>query len=115
MAPRIPTLFTSYVEHVSLCFAVTQDMNQVGKWKQDVEGGGAGTSLSIFSADILTLSKRCVKTVESLTLGLMIPSISHTGSQTQKGVPGRGGGFSLKVGEGGRKVVAFESTGVVRV
>lgn len=52
-------------------------MSRVGNWKQYVHGGIVTPRL--FSADILTLSKRCVKTAESLSRGLVIPSISHTG------------------------------------
>lgn len=62
----------------------------------------------LFSADILTLSKRCVKTAESLSQGLMIPSISHTG-RDGGGMKGRKSSLFL---EKGREGGWFESSGV---
>lgn len=62
----------------------------------------------LFSADILTLSKRCVKTAESLSQSLMIPSISHTG-RDGGGMKGRKSSLFL---EKGREGGWFESSGV---
>lgn len=60
----------------------------------------------LFSADILTLSKRCVKTAESLSRGLMIPSISHTGRDGGE-MKGRKSSLCLKVRKGKRKVAGL--------
>ena len=47
----------------------------------------------------------CQNGGESLTKGLMIPSISHTGSPTQRGGGGGGGGGGGRGGGGGSKQV----------